>query len=55
MDKMFCPIVPQQYEHECLVDTMREYHTENSTTIRIVQDRPCGKMDELVCPKVPQR
>ena len=55
MDKMFCPIVPQQYEHECLVDTMREYHTEYTTTSRTVQDRQCGKMGELSCPKVPQQ
>ena len=45
MDKMFCPIVPQQYKAECLVDTMREYHTEYTTTSRIIQDRQCGKMD----------
>ena len=54
-DKMFCPTVPQQYEDECLFDTMREYHTVYSITISIVQDSQCGKMDELVCPKVPQR
>ena len=45
MDKMFCPIVPQQYKAECLVDTMREYHTEYTTTSMIVHDRQCRKMD----------
>ena len=52
---MFYPTVPQQYEDRCQVDTMREYHTEYSTTSRTVQDRQCGKMDELSCPKVPKQ
>ena len=37
-------------DKKCQVDTMREYHTEYSTTIKAIQDRQCGKMDELFCP-----
>ena len=42
-------------DEHCQVDTMREYHTEYSITSKTVQDRQCGKMDELFCPTVPQQ
>ena len=45
IDEMFCPIFPQQYKDECLVDTMREYHTEYTITSMIVHKRQCRKMD----------
>ena len=40
---------------KCQGDTIRECHTESSTTSKTVQNRQGGKIDKMFCPIFPQQ